>query len=559
MQLESLFKVVAFYVVLGTLVPILGSYMARVFEGQENALYFLKPFERFLLKIIGIHNPKPMEWKKYALQILAFNGLGFLFLLLILLLQPWLPLNPTKAEALPFWTAFNIAASFVTNTNWQSYIPETALSIFSQTFGLAVQNFLSAATGFCVFAAVVRGLRSKEATHVGHFWVDLNRSLVYILLPLSLVWSLMLVSQGVIQNFNEPQIHKTLAGHEQTIPTGPVASQIAIKQLGTNGGGYFTANSAHPFENPTPFSNFLQLIAILLLPASLCYTFGKMVGSLKQGYAILAAMTVMFTISLSLGLFFESSVNPAVGTVFMEGKETRLGVTDSTIWTAATTAASNGSANAALASVSPMTALMALFNMIVGEVIFGGVGAGIYGMLMFVILAVFLSGLMVGRTPEYLGKKVEANEVRLAAFAVLIPCALTLGGTALALMTEAGRAGLSTGGPQGLTEVLYAFASASNNNGSAFASLSANSSFYNITLGLCLLIGRYVVIFAALAIAGSLAEKRFVPASSGTMPTDNSLFVFLLIAVILIVGALTYLPVLSLGPLAQHFIMMGGG
>ncbi len=479
-------------------------------------------------------------------------------------------------RAVPPDLAFNTAVSFVTNTNWQSYAGETTVSYLAQMMGLAVQNFLSAATGMAVLVALVRGLQRRGAETIGNFWHDMLRSVLYILLPLALVLALLLVSQGVVQTLRPavtvPLLQETTdaagkAVTEQIVPLGPAASQVAIKQIGTNGGGFFNVNSAHPLENPTPLANLLELLAILLLPAGFCFTFGKMIGDARQGRAVLAAMLIIFVPALLLGLGSEQAGNPSLAALGadqaagalqpggnMEGKEARFGIVNSVLWSVATTAASNGSVNAMHDSFTPLGGLAPLWLIQLGEVVFGGVGSGLYGMLVFAVITVFVAGLMVGRTPEYLGKKIEAFEMKMAALVVLIPAAVVLAGTALAVVMQAGVAGIANPGPHGFTEVLYAFSSAANNNGSAFAGLGANSVFYNVSLGLAMLVGRFWLIIPVLAMAGSLARKNAIPAGAGTLPTHTALFVVLLAAVVLLVGALTFLPALALGPIAEFFM-----
>lgn len=528
----------------------LGNYMARIFNGQWA---FLRPVENLVYRLGGVSPEEDMPWQHYAGAVLAFNGLGFAVLFVLLMAQGVLPLNPQNLPGLAWPLAFNVATSFVTNTNWQSYAGETTLSYTSQMLGLATQNFLSAATGLSVALALMRGLARRSARGVGNFWVDVVRSTIYVLLPLSMVLAVVLVAQGVPQTLQPYATVTTASGATQTVPLGPVASQIAIKQLGTNGGGFFNANSAHPLENPTPLSNLLQMLSILLLPAALTITFGHWVGNHRQGWAIFLAMAGLFLLGLAVALWGEYTYPYA-----WEGKETRLGVFNSVLWAVSTTAASNGSVNAMHASLSPLAGLVALLNMQLGEVIFGGVGAGLYGMLMFVLLTVFVAGLMVGRTPEYLGKKIEAWEIKMAVVAILAPSAAILLGAPLAILNPQELSSVLTAGPHGLTEILYAFSSAANNNGSAFAGLNANTDFYNLLLGACMWIGRLGVIVPTLAIAGSLAAKKVVPVSAGTLPTDNGLFVGLLMTMVIIVGALTFFPALSLGPIMEHMLMQAG-
>jgi potassium-transporting ATPase potassium-binding subunit len=553
-------QIMLFLALLIALTPILGGYMKKVFTGEKH---FMKPvlgwLETGTYRFCGVNSKVETNWKTYLFQLLTFNIIGFLFVFLIQLTQVWLPLNPAGLTNVTWHSAFNTAASFMTNTNWQGYAGETTLSYLVQMIALTVQNFVSAATGIAVLLALIRGLSRKTTDLLGNFWTDLTRSTLYVLLPLSILFSIALVGQGVIQNFNAPVTVQTMEGAQQMIPGGPVASQIAIKQLGTNGGGFFNANSAHPFENPTPFSNFLEMLAILLIPAALTFTYGKMVGSSKQGWTVFLTMFVLLAVGLTISLISEYGTNGIFGNLpLMEGKETRFGITNSVLWSTVTTAASNGSVIAMHDSLSPLAGMIALINILLGEVVFGGVGAGLYGMVIFIILTVFIAGLMVGRSPEYLGKKVEAFEVQMAILAVLAPSFVILIFTALASVTSAGLSSLHNAGPHGFSEMLYAYASAAGNNGSAFAGLNANTIFYNLTLGLGMLIGRFGVIIPVLAIAGNMAQKKITPDSSGTFRTDNVLFVGLLIAVILIVGGLTFFPALSLGPIMEHLLMNAG-
>ena len=566
-----------YLVVLLALAKPLGGYMARVFEGEAVFLSpVLRPLERFFYRIMGVRPDDEQNWKGYAWGVLLFSLLGTLAVYLLQRAQGLLPLNPQGMAAVPPDLAFDTATSFATNTNWQAYGGEATLSYVTQMAALTVQNFVSAATGMAVLVALIRGLSRHSTPWIGNFWVDLTRSTLYILLPLSLVLALALVSQGVVQTFAPYRVATLIAPFgpdtsrvtTQTVALGPAASQIAIKQLGTNGGGFFNANSAHPFENPTPLANFLELEAILLISAALCYTFGRMVKNTRQGWALLAAMTIVFAALLIPCVVSEQRGNPALTALGadqvassqqpggnMEGKETRFGVVNSALWATATTAASNGSVNAMHDSFTPLGGLIPLWLMQLGEIIYGGVGSGLYGMLLFVIMTVFIAGLMVRRTPEYLGKKVEAFEMKMAAIGILIPNLLVLLCTAIAVVTTAGRAGIFNPGPHGFTEVLYAFSSMSNNNGSAFGGLGANSLFYNILGGVAMLFGRFWVIVPTLAIAGSLAAKKRVPAGPGTLPTDTPLFVVLLIGTILLVGALTHLPGLALGPIVEHLML----
>jgi K+-transporting ATPase ATPase A chain len=556
---------IAFYLsILLLVVKPLGAFMARVYSNGGTPLdWLLRPVERLLYRFAGIDSEAEMSWKQYALALLSFNGISFLVLYLVLRLQRLLPLNPEGFGSVGPDTAFNIAASFATNTNWQNYGGETTLSYLTQMVGLTVQNFVSAATGMAVLAALARGIARRGVETIGNFWADLTRSTLYILLPLSVALALALVSQGVVQNLSSYQPATMLESGEQLLPMGPAASQVAIKQLGTNGGGFFNVNSAHPLENPTPLSNFLEMLAILLVPAAICYTFGRMVNDLRQGWALLAAMLLIFVPCVLLTVGLESAPNPALDDGVnqalgnMEGKEVRFGVANSALWGVATTAASNGSVNSMHDSFTPLGGLIPMFLMQLGEVVFGGVGSGLYGMLMFVIFSVFLAGLMVGRTPEYLGKKIEAFEVKMASIAVLIPPAMVLLGAAAAVVTPDGLSGIQDAGPHGLSEVLYAFSSMGNNNGSAFAGYGANTPTTNITGAIAMLFARYWVALPALAIAGSLAKKKVVPAGPGTLPTHSPLFVVFLAAVVIVVGALAFIPALALGPIAEHLTRAG--
>ncbi|MCC6612322.1 MAG: potassium-transporting ATPase subunit KdpA [Anaerolineae bacterium] len=534
--------------------PLLGGYMARVFGGERTWLTpMLRPAENAIYRLVGVRADEEQSWKQYAWSLVLFNVAGFVLLFVLQVAQHGLPLNPAGLPNVEPLLAFNTATSFVTNTNWQAYGGETTMSYLTQMIGLNVQNFVSAASGVAVVIAMTRGLARRQASAIGSFWVDLVRCVLYVFLPLCLIFALVLVSQGVIQNFNAYTQATTLTGESQLLPQGPAASQIAIKQLGTNGGGFFNVNSAHPFENPTPLTNFLEMLTILLIPAALTYTYGMMVGSKRQGWVIFTAMLALFLIGLVVMLASEYGAMGA-----MEGKETRFGIANSILWGAATTSASNGSVNAMHSSFSPLAGGIALLNIMLGEVIFGGVGAGLYGMLIFAILTVFIAGLMVGRTPEYLGKKVESWEIKMAILAVLLPSACILLFAALASVTDAGLSSRANAGPHGLSEILYAFASGAGNNGSAFAGLNANTPFYNGLLGIAMWIGRFGVIVPALAIAGSMARKKVAPPSSGTFPTDGGMFVALLMAVIVIVGALTFFPALSLGPIVEQLLLNSG-
>lgn len=557
---SELIQLMLYALALFLLTPPLGKLMAMVFRGERT---FLTPalgwLERVAYRVSGIDPDKAMDWKVYLWSLLSFNAFGFAVVFLLQFFQSSLPFNPQQLPDVSWHLAFNTAVSFMTNTNWQSYAGEVTLSYLTQMLGLTVQNFVSAATGIAVLLALIRGIARKTTNDVGNFWADLTRSVVYILLPLSVLLTVILVGQGVVQNFSPYQTVTTLEGAQQTIPLGPAASQIAIKQLGTNGGGFFNMNSSYPHENPTPFSNFLEMLSILLIPSAMVYMFGLMANARRHAWVVWGVMFFMFAGGLMVSLWSEYTVNPVTGVAGgMEGKETRFGVANSVLWSVATTAASNGSVNAMHDSMSPLSGAVAMVNMKLGEIIFGGVGAGLYGMMIFIILTVFIAGLMVGRTPEYLGKKIESFEVRMAAIAMLLPSVGILIFTAIAVVSDAGLAGLNNQGPHGFSEILYAFASTAGNNGSAFAGLTANTPFYNTLLGINMLIGRFGVIIPMLAIAGSLAKKKITPLSSGTFPTDSFLFGVLLVGTILIVGALTFFPTQVLGPIVEHFLMMNG-
>ena len=598
MTANGIFQCALYMVVLIALAKPLGTWMARVYEGGRTPLDpVLGPVERLTYRICGVDPQEGMTWKTYALAMLWFNMAGFVVVYLLQRLQGVLPLHPQQFPAVTGDSSFNTAVSFATNTNWQGYGGETTMSYLTQMVGLGVQNFVSAASGMATLIALIRGFRQRSMNLLGNFWVDLTRGTLYILLPLSLVVALILVSQGVVQNFKPYQTAtlveatsvtnpvkdadgnavldeqgqpktETTAVTEQTLPMGPAASQIAIKQLGTNGGGFFNVNSAHPYENPTPLSNFVEVLSILLLGAALCYTFGLMVGDTRQGWAILAAMTILFVPLLVLCLSAEQSGNPhltalgadQVASAYqaggnMEGKEARFGIANSALWASATTAASNGSVNSMHDSFTPLGGLVPMFLMQMGEIVYGGVGSGLYGMLAFAIIAVFVAGLMVGRTPEYLGKKIEAYEMKMASLVILIPPAVVLLATAVSVVTETGVSSLANHGPHGFSEILYAFSSMGNNNGSAFAGLSANVPWYNLIGGVVMFLARYWLAIPILAIAGSLAEKKVVPPSAGTLPTYTPLFVVTLCGVVLIVGVLTFIPALALGPIVEHLMM----
>ncbi len=544
---------------IGLSVP-LGRFMARVLAGERTWLHaLLAPIERLMYRAAGVDPRAEMRWSSYAGALLVFNVLGLLVVYALQRAQEALLLNPDGLAAVAPDLALNTAISFTSNTNWQAYSGETTLSYAVQMLGLTVQNFVSAATGIAVLVALIRGLTRRQSPGVGNFWADLTRSTLYILLPLSLVLAMVLVALGVVQTFDGAATVTTLEGGTQTIALGPAASQVAIKQLGTNGGGFFGVNSAHPLENPTPVSNFIECLAILLIPAGLCHTFGKLVKDARQGWALLAAMTAVFVGLLAVCVWAELAGNPVLTTLGvdptpgnLEGKELRFGAASSALWATATTAASNGSVNAMHDSFTPLGGLVPMWLMQLGEVIFGGVGSGLYGMLVFAVIAVFIAGLMVGRTPEYLGKKIEAFEMKMAALVVLLPPIVVLLGTAIAVRADAGLAAIANPGAHGFGEVLYAYSSAGNNNGSAFAGLGVNTPFYNLTLGLAMLLARYGVIVPVLALAGSLAMKKQIPPGAGTLPTHTPLFIALLIGTVVLVGALTFVPALALGPVAEH-------
>jgi K+-transporting ATPase ATPase A chain len=575
MNLFNWLQLIIYLVMLILLAKPLGTYMARIYQGERIFLdRVLDPVERFIYRLSGVDPRAEMDWKVYAIAMLVFNALGLFLVYALQRLQGILPLNPQGLGAVTPDSSWNTAVSFASNTNWQGYGGETTMSYLTQMLGMTAQNFVSAAMGMAVLVAFIRGIARHTSKVIGNFWVDMTRTMLYILLPLSLVLAITLVSQGVVQTFSGYETVSLLQPisnvNEQVIAVGPAASQIAIKQLGTNGGGFFNVNSAHPFENPTPISNFIEMLSILLIPAALCYTFGKMVGDTRQGWALLAAMTIIFVALLGITVWSEQSGNPAFTTMGidqiqtdinpggnMEGKEVRFGIVNSALWATATTAASNGSVNSMHDSFMPLGGLVPMWLMQLGEIIYGGVGSGLYGMLAFIIIAVFVSGLMVGRTPEYLGKKIEAFEMKMASIMILIPVIVVLVGTAIALMSEAGRSTIYNPSAHGFSEVLYAFSSAGNNNGSAFAGLGANNLFYNTALGFAMLFARYWLAVPALAIAGSLVQKKKIPESAGTLPTHTPLFITWLIGVIIIVGALSFLPALALGPIVEHLMIFG--
>ena len=590
MTANGLLQILVFFLAILALTKPLGAFMARVFTGERTWLHgALRPLEVSIYKLCGIKEDEEQRWTGYAASLLMFSLVSLLLTYLIQRIQGWLPFNPQGfgtahaaqgATAMTPDLAFNTAVSFTTNTNWQAYTPETTMSYFTNMVGLATHNFFSAAAGMAIAIALVRGFARHSSEKIGNFWVDMTRATVYVLLPLSVVIALLFVSQGVIQNFSPYTKAATVEGGAQSIAQGPVASQEAIKMLGTNGGGFFNANSAHPFENPTPLSNLIQLLSIFVIPAGLTYTFGKMVKDTRQGWAIFSAMSILFLVGVFVVYPAEQSGNPMLASLGienhatatqpggnMEGKEVRFGIADSALFATVTTDASCGAVNSMHDSFTPIGGLVPLVNIELGEVVFGGVGAGIYGMLMFAILSVFIAGLMVGRTPEYLGKKIEQKEVKMVMLAVLVLAGsiLLFSGTGAVVQFAKdswinppgpATANLGNNGPHGLTEILYAYTSGTGNNGSAFMGLNANTSWYNITIGMAMLIGRFLMIIPLLAVAGSLANKKLVPASAGTLPTNGPLFVGLLVGVVLIVGALTFFPALTLGPVVEHFLMM---
>lgn len=545
-----------FLLLLFIVVPLLGRYMAAIFQDHPKSVPLLSNLEKFVYRICQIDPAQEMSWKDYAKAMLCFNGIGLVFLFLLQLLQGWLPFNPQKFLGVEPALAFNTAASFVTNTNWQAYGGEVTLSYLTQMLGLTVQNFVSAATGNAVLLALIRGIHRKSSLTLGNFWVDITRTVVYLFLPFCTVFSLILVSQGVIQNLNPYVVATSLMGENQIIPMGPVASQVAIKQLGTNGGGFFNANSAHPFENPTPLTNFLETFAIICIPAAATYMYGRLIKSPRQGWVIFAVMGILWFGSLAIALASQHMTNPVLeANPVLEGIETRFGSSNSVLWAMTTTGTSNGSVNSMLSSLSPLAGGMAMFNIMIGEVIFGGVGVGLCGMLMFVLLTVFLAGLMVGRTPEYLGKKIEKTEMQWVMLAILTPCALILLGAGIASILPNALGSLANSGPHGLSEILYAFSSAAGNNGSAFAGLNANTHFYNLTLGVVMILARLAILVSSLAVAGSLVKKQTLVSSLGTFATDRVLFGVLLLSVIFIIAALTFFPALSLGPIIEQILM----
>ncbi|GHO77552.1 potassium-transporting ATPase potassium-binding subunit [Ktedonobacter sp. SOSP1-85] len=570
--MNAILQVLVYVVLLVLATKPLGLYMTRVFAGERTWLSpALVPVERLFYKLCGVRKEEEQRWTGYTISMLLFSIAGMLLLYLLERTQQWLPFNPQQMGAVAPGLAFNTAASFTTNTNWQAYTGEQTMSYLTQMAGLAFHNFVSAATGIALAVAFIRGLSRRSAQHLGNFWVDVTRCILYILLPISIIGALVLVSQGVVQNFNAYTVVHTLDGVTQTIAQGPVASQEFIKEFGTNGGGFFNANSAHPFENPNVITNMLEMLAIFAIPAGLVYMFGRMVGNTKQGWAIWYAMCALFLLGVAVALPMEQTGNPMLTTLGanqavtaqqaggnMEGKEVRFGIAQSSLFAVITTDASCGAVNGFHDSFTPLGGLVPLANIALGEIVFGGVGSGLYGMLIFAILAVFIAGLMVGRTPEYLGKKIEQKEMKMAALAILILPASILGFAAIASVLPAGTSSILNSGPHGLSEILYAYTSGTGNNGSAFAGLSANTNFYNWTLSFAMLVGRFLFVIPVMALAGSLVTKKVVPANAGTFPTTGPLFVSLLVGVVIIVGALTYFPAYALGPIVEHLLMLSG-
>lgn len=572
MNTMDLLQMAVFVVLVVLLTRPLGSYMARVFSRERTLIDpVLRPIERTVYRICGIDPDSEMRWTTYTITMLFFNLVSFMVLYLVLRTQGVHPFNPQQIKAFDPVLAFNTAVSFVTNTNWQAYAGESTATYFSQMAGLTVQNFLSAATGIALSIALFRGLTRRSTNEIGNFWVDVTRSVLWVLMPLSIIVALLLASQGVIQNLHHYTVVTMLEGGRQVIAQGPVASQEAIKMIGTNGGGFFNANSAHPFENPTPFTNLVEMLCIFAIPAGLTYTFGRFARNQRQGWALFAAMGILFLMGLTVVYWSEVSGNPILSNLGvnqltsaghpggnMEGKEVRFGIANSALFATVTTDASCGAVNSMHDSFTPLAGGMVMLNIALGELVFGGVGSGMLGIIVFAILSVFIAGLMVGRTPEYLGKKIEPKEMKMAMLAVLVVAASILCFSALASVTKSGLEGRLNAGPHGLAEILYAFTSASGNNGSAFAGLNANTTFYNLLLGFAMLIGRFLFIIPIMAIAGSMAKKKIAPESSGTFPTTGGLFIGLLVGVILIVGALTFFPAYALGPIAEHFLMEAG-
>jgi potassium-transporting ATPase potassium-binding subunit len=565
MTIRDWVQLILFIVLLAALTKPLGIYMDHVFDGTKTFLSpVLGPIERLIYKILGVDPHEDQHWTKYAISVLVFSAAGFALTYGILRLQHLLPLNPAGEGVISPHLAFNTAMSFTTNTNWQSYGGETTMSYLSQAVALVLHNFTSAAVGIAVAVALVRGLARREATGIGNFWADMIRANLYVLLPICFIYAVFLMSQGMIQNFHPYVDVTTIEGAKQTIAQGPVASQVAIKMLGTNGGGFFNANAAHPYENPTPLSNFIQMLSIFLIPSGLVYLLGRKVKDLRHGWAVWSAMAIVFLLGTLVCAHFEYKGNPALTQLGcstpanMEGKEARFGIFNSALFATITTDASCGAVNSMHDSFTPLGGLVPLVNIMLGEVIFGGVGSGLYGMLMYIILTVFIAGLMVGRTPEYVGKKIGGREVKYVTFALIVMALSILGFTAWGAMDSAGIAGLGNPAHHGFTEILYAYTSVTGNNGSAFAGLSANTPFWNLTLAFAMYFGRFFMMTPLLAVAGSMAKKRIHPIGEGTFPVDGGLFVILLIGVILLVGALTFFPALSLGPIAEHFEMLQG-
>lgn len=587
MTANGWFQIFLFLAVVFALTKPLGVFMARVFNREKTFLDpVLRPIEELVYRLTGVDENRDMRWTEYTISMLLFSGVSLLFLYVIERAQQWLPLNPQKLTAVAPDLAFNTAVSFTTNTNWQAYTPETTMSYFTQMAGLAYHNFISAAVGIALAIALIRGISRREMKTIGNFWVDMTRCLLWVLLPLCLVGSLVLVSQGVIQNF-KPYVKAqltvplkiTTSGSDgkpltqivmqQIIPQGPVASQEVIKELGTNGGGFFNANSAHPYENPTPFSDFYEMVLIFAIPSGLTYTLGRMTGSQRHGWALWSAMAILFVAAVTVTYWAESRGNPEFAGVDqnhsalqsggnMEGKEVRFGIVNSALWATVTTDTSCGAVNSMHDSFTPLGGMIPLTNIMLGEVIFGGVGSGLYGMVVFVILAVFIAGLMVGRTPEYLGKKIEAYDVKMAMLTILVMAFVILIFSAIAVAEPFGRAGITNPGPHGLSQVLYAYSSGVGNNGSAFAGINANTLWYNTSLAFAMLLGRFFMVVPVLAIAGNLARKKTAPHSVGTFPVTGPLFTVLLISTIVVVGALTFFPALSLGPILEHLLMYAG-
>jgi K+-transporting ATPase ATPase A chain len=565
MIINDLFLTLLFLGALTLFAVPLGEFMAKVFSGKSTFLtWIVGPVERVLYRVFGVDEKEEMSWKTYTFSLVIFNVIGVGVLLVLQFAQGWLPLNPQNFHGVRWDTALNTAISFATNTNWQAYGGEQTMSYFTQMAGLTVQNFLSAAVGLAAAMALIRGFVRKASQTIGNFWVDLTRSILYVLLPLAMIWAFVLVSQGVVQTLRPSISVETVEGQRQTIALGPAASQVAIKQLGTNGGGFFNANSAHPFESPTPLTDFMEVFGLMLIPASLPFTLGAMLNKRKQGWAIYTSMMILFLIGLAVTLWAEFQGSPilekigVLNGVNMEGKEVRFGVIHSVLFAQSTTAVAAGAVNSMHDSLMPLGGLVLIFNMAIGEVIFGGIGVGLIGMIIYAILTMFLAGLMIGRTPEFIGKKLEPYEMIMSVIAVLSSAITMLVMASIAISTRTGLTSLNNAGPHGLSEILYAYASTANNNGSAFAGLNADTLFYNLTTSFAMLVGRFATLLPALAIAGSLAKKQVVPLSAGTFPTTSVLFVMMLVGVVIIVGALTFFPALTLGPLLEHLLIQIG-